>query len=103
MIKYAEQWEKIDIRLCDENLYSEFRNVTQRLSTYVDQNTFEVHESCSTTFRTRLKRKLSQAKKLDPMNLEQEEHHETAKPQDVSKKRKFRCSRDDTGTRGENN
>ena len=96
VLKYAEQWKTLDARLCDQVLYREFRNVSERLSTCLDQNTFVVHESCSTTFRTRLKRKISQGKKLSPLNFANDEDHEIENNQDMGEKRKSRRSLDDS-------
>ena len=60
------------------------------------QNTFVVHESCSTTFRTRLKRLIFQGKKLSPLNFANDEDHEIENNQDMGEKRKSRRSLDDS-------
>lgn len=71
----ASLWSKLDQRVCDQQPYKSFHEVSLRLpKTFTE--TLHIHKDCAVSFRSRLKRKQKQAKKLteiDRMCTEQGE------------------------------
>ena len=70
--KLANRWCLLDERVCLTFPYKEFKEVKDRLEGVDKKIGAEVHESCGTTFRSRIKRKEEASNQLPPRERERE-------------------------------
>ena len=70
--KLANRWCLLDERVCLTSPYKEFKEVKDRLEGVDKKIGAEVHESCGTTFRSRIKRKEEASNQLPPREREPE-------------------------------